>query len=86
MMPTKAPSVLAWTFFPPAVLFITVDIIRLNISGIFLLGVVFLALWAWLLGVFTRDFWVGDIEPETHPGTLSRFDRLDGVGNRKDAA
>ncbi|MGZ0069356.1 hypothetical protein [Microbacterium arborescens] len=33
------------------------DIARLNISGVALLGIVFMAISALLFGVFTRDFW-----------------------------
>lgn len=54
----RMPAIVAWVFFAPGVLFVTVDIVRLDITGLFLLGSVFLALWFWLIGGFTRDFWI----------------------------
>ena len=36
------------------------DVARLNMTGVAMLGVVFLILAAFLAGVFTRDFWISD--------------------------
>lgn len=36
------------------------DCADLNVGGITILGAVFIALAAWLGGVFTRDFWISD--------------------------
>ncbi|WP_307221819.1 hypothetical protein [Microbacterium arborescens] len=48
------------------------DIARLNISGVALLGIVFVAISALLFGVFTRDFWIADDETSAR---LSAIDR-----------
>jgi hypothetical protein len=69
----RAPAIFAWLFFVPGVVFVTVDIVRLEITGLFLLGVVFLVLWFWLLDGFTREFWVADIAG-THPDALGSLD------------
>lgn len=78
MTDLRMPAIIAWLFFLPGVIFITVDIVRLNITGVFALGVVFLLLWAYLIGVFTKSFWVEDID-ETHPESLNRRDRNAGI-------
>ena len=57
-MNLRIPAAIVWGFFfLPGVIFILTAIIRLHIDGLFILGVVFLLLWAWLIGVFTRNFW-----------------------------
>lgn len=64
--PTKGivmPRYFAWFFFVPGAVFIAFDVFRLQITGLFLLGVVFLVVWAWLIGVFTREFWILDEAP-----------------------
>ena len=56
----RMPAIIAWIFFVPGLLFIVVDITDWNLSGLAVLGVVFLALWFWLIGGFTRAFWLQD--------------------------
>lgn len=47
------------------------DVAQLRITGIFLLGVVFLVIAFWLFGGFTAAFWVADAE------TSARLDAVD---------
>jgi hypothetical protein len=47
----------AWAAFTAGVILVTTDIIRLNITGLFLLGVTLLILWFWGIGGFTPAFW-----------------------------
>lgn len=57
----RMPAAVVWgIFFAPGVVFIVASIVRLQVDGITVLGAVFLILWAWLIGVFTREFWVSD--------------------------
>lgn len=67
----RMPAAFAWVFFFPGVLFVTVDVVRLNITGLFLLGVVFLVLWLYLLGGFTREFWNGPSQSTVEGATPS---------------
>lgn len=67
-------TLIAWACFAPGVLLIMVDIARLNITGLALLGLVFLAVWLWGIGVFRGDFWIAD-----GPTDVSRLDRLDRI-------
>lgn len=48
----------AWVAFTIGVLFVTVDIVRLNITGLFLAGVIALAVWFFLIGGHRPEFWV----------------------------
>ncbi len=77
--PTHMPAVFAWMFFLPGALFIVIDIARLQMSGVAVLGVMFLALWLWLIGGLTRSFWIryGDDDDPNGDGSL---DRLEGDG------
>ena len=81
----RLPAIVAWLWFVSGVLLIVADLIDANPSGLGLLGIVYLILWLWLIGAFRADFWIADTT-ENHPETLSRLDRLDGVGNRKEPA
>jgi hypothetical protein len=56
-MNVQIPTAIAWLFFVPGIVLILVDLLALKITGVFLLGVVFLILWAYLYGVFTKAFW-----------------------------
>jgi hypothetical protein len=51
------PIAIAWLFFAPGIVLVLVDLLALKITGVFLLGVVYLILWAYLYGVFTKAFW-----------------------------
>jgi hypothetical protein len=53
-------GLLGWCGFAAGVVFVTVDIVRLNITGLFLGGVISLAFWVWAVGGFRRGFWVSD--------------------------
>lgn len=64
---------LAWLAFAAGVVFLVVDIVRLQISGLAVLGVLLLAFWLLLIGAFRRDFWVAEI-PSTHPDALGSLD------------
>lgn len=48
----------AWVAFTIGVLFVTVDIVRLNITGLFLTGVIALAVWFFLIGGNRPGFWI----------------------------
>jgi hypothetical protein len=52
------PAIFAWMFFAPGVVFIVASIVRLHIDGVTVIGAGFLVLWFWLIGGFTRDFWI----------------------------
>lgn len=53
-------GLLGWCGFAAGVVFVVVDIVRLNITGLFLAGVVCLAFWLWAIGALRRGFWVSD--------------------------
>lgn len=74
----RMPAVFAWAlFFTPGAVFVTADIVRLNITGLFLFGVLLLVIWLWLIGGLERSFWIADID-DTHPAAISRLDVIDG--------
>lgn len=56
-------TLLAWMAFAAGVLFVVVDIVRLDITGLFLLGVVLLTFWVWGIGGFTAEFWFRPMTP-----------------------
>lgn len=62
-------------------LLILVDVVRLNMTGLALLGVVALAVWLWGIGGLRREFWVTDIDEE-HPDALGSLDLLEREGAR----
>lgn len=74
----------------PALAFFAADITRMTIeraaglpglpSGITLIGLGFAVAWLYGIGAFHRQFWISAIATPEHPETLSRLDRLDGVG------
>ncbi len=55
----RMPAAIAWLFFAPGVVFVLVDIVLppWQPTGLSVIGVVFLLLWAYLIGVFTAEFW-----------------------------
>lgn len=67
-------DLIAWGCFAPGVLLILVDIVRLKITGVALLGLIFLVVWLWGIRVFTAAFWIAD-----GPTDLSNLDRRDGL-------
>jgi len=67
-------ALIAWIAFVAGVLFVATDIIRLEITGLFILGAVLLAVWLWLIGGFRKEFWDG---PDPDPNALTRLDELD---------
>lgn len=56
----------AWLAFTIGVLFVTVDIVRLTITGLFLTGVIALAVWFFLIGAHRREFWDLDRLADEH--------------------
>lgn len=50
-------GLIAWALMLTGCIEILADIVRLNITGLALLGVVDIAVALWLLDVFTREFW-----------------------------
>lgn len=64
---------IGWMLLLAGVIYIGHDIVRLNMTGLALLGVVHLILALWLLGVFRRDFWIATIT-EDHPDALGSLD------------
>lgn len=48
---------LAWIAFAIGTLFMLIDIIRLNMTGLGVLGTVLLVFWVWGIGGFRREFW-----------------------------
>jgi hypothetical protein len=79
----RMPAFVAWLFFVPGVVFIVVDIVAppFEPTGLFLLGGAFLALWLWLIGGFTREFWLAEIS-ENHPDALGSLDLMEREGQR----
>ncbi len=71
-------ALLAWLAFTAGCIFVTVDIVRLNITGLFLAGAGLLIFWAWGIGAFRRDFWIEDID-STHPDALGSLNIRDGL-------
>ena len=69
----NVPPIFAWLTFTAGCVFVTVDVVRLNITGLALAGAVMLVLWLWGIGGFRRDFWVEDIGPD-HPDALGSLD------------
>jgi len=67
-------DLVAWLAFTAGTLFVVADIIRLTITGLFILGAVLLAVWLWLIGGFRKEFWDG---PDPDPNALTRLDELD---------
>ena len=55
------PPMFAWMFLTPGLVFLIASIIRLQIDGLTVLGVVFLTAGLAIAGVFTREFWIKDI-------------------------
>lgn len=73
----RAPASFAWfLFFVPGTVLVIASIVRVQIDGTTLIGAVLLVIWAWLIGAFTREFWVADIGPE-HPDALGSLDDHD---------
>lgn len=78
------PAVVAWAvFFIPAVIVLGADVARMTgeaiaghpggPSGLLLLGLVFLAVWLWLIGGFRAGFWVrpeSTAYPEDDPRSM----------------
>lgn len=62
-------ALIAWLCFIAALIFMGFDVIDFTITGLFILGVVLLVVWARLLGIFTTAFWLID-GPERHPDEL----------------
>ena len=79
----RVPPMFAWMFLTPGLVFLTASIIRLQIDGLTVLGVVFLTAGLAIAGVFTREFWVDEIGGD-HPDALGSLDHLerDGTGTR----
>jgi hypothetical protein len=50
-------ALLAWIAFTAGALFVVIDIVRLSITGLAVLGVVLLVFWLWGIGGFTASFW-----------------------------
>lgn len=50
-------ALLAWMAFAAGALYLVVDIMRLQITGLAVLGVVLLVVWLWGIGGFTAGFW-----------------------------
>lgn len=71
------PPMFAWMFLAPGLVFLTASIIRLQIDGLTVIGVVFLTAGSAIAGVFTREFWVD------HPDALGSLDIRE-RNNRKD--
>lgn len=70
----RAPASFAWfLFFVPGAVLVIASIVRLQIDGTTLIGAVLLVIWAWLIGAFTREFWVADVSPQ-HPDALDSLD------------
>lgn len=69
-------ALIAWCLFVAGVLFLTVDVVRLQITGLAVLGVVLLLIWLWLIDAFRRDSWVQTIT-EDHPDALGSLDELE---------
>lgn len=60
-------DVAAWVAFVLGVLLLLIDVLALRITGVAVAGVVSLLVWAFLVGVFTRDFWFADdVDPDAH--------------------
>lgn len=55
---------IARVFLTIGLILLLADFTRLQTTGVALLGVVFLLLWAWLIGAFTRAFWIQDDEAQ----------------------
>ncbi|NLP82608.1 hypothetical protein HF576_01980 [Microbacterium sp. CFH 90308] len=75
-------ALLAWIAFVAGVLFIVVDVVRLSITGLFLLGVVLLVVWAWGIDAFRASFWIAPIDG-SHPDALGSLDLLERHGVRR---
>ena len=69
-------ALIAWCAFAAGALFVIVDIVRLQIAGLAVLGVVLLIVWLWGIGAFTREFWIQTIT-EDHPNALGLLDQLE---------
>ena len=46
--------------FVAGLLLVGFDVARLNMTGVAVLGVVFITITMWSAGVFTRGFWIAD--------------------------
>lgn len=78
----RIPAIFAWgLFFAPGVLLVIISIVRLQADGLTVVGAVLLVIWAWLLGVFTADFWSTPIDA-THPDALGSLDEREREGQR----
>lgn len=53
-------TLIAWGLFIAGVICTAVDVINLRITGLYVLGMTYLVLWAWLIGAFKREFWLSD--------------------------
>lgn len=61
--------------FTPGVICVLVDIVRLDITGVFLVGVILLGLWLRSIDAFTRSFWIADDPDQDALGSLDELQR-----------